>query len=207
MAAEDRRYPGCPLDWDVYGSLEFVEQFVQMVAYGDDGRWQSSQFGKDISSGFVRAAEKWGRREQDLNSGILFPYWGFPCTRSHAPRSTGAMAPLGDRDINEHDFDWIKADGRPARDRRRRSPCRRPMCGEIITDKMVPLSRGPAHARLQRMPTSTPSTWPSWSPGTATTRASGSSPCCSAMSRWPDFVNVHAPGQGRVHRGLPSRDT
>jgi DNA-binding SARP family transcriptional activator len=33
-----------------------------------------NQFGKDISGGFVRAAEKWGRRKEDLDSGNLaFP--------------------------------------------------------------------------------------------------------------------------------------
>jgi hypothetical protein len=45
-----------------------------MVAYGDDGQGIKSQFGKDISGGFVYAAEKWGGREQDLNNGmLLFP--------------------------------------------------------------------------------------------------------------------------------------
>jgi aldehyde:ferredoxin oxidoreductase len=68
--------PDCPLDFRRYGSQEFVEQFVKMVAYGDDGKGQDgpgneSQFGQDISDGFVRAAEKWGRVEEDLTSGIL----------------------------------------------------------------------------------------------------------------------------------------
>ena len=55
--------PSCPLDFDDYGSEEFVEQFVKMAAIGNDGKGNESQFGKDISSGFVRAAEKWGRVE------------------------------------------------------------------------------------------------------------------------------------------------
>lgn len=102
--------PECPLDFDEYGSQEFVEQFVRMVAFGDDGRGGESQFGQDISAGFVRAAEKWGRREEDLASGILlFPYWGIPVHKE--PRAQvywGYGTLLGDRDINEHGFDWLK---------------------------------------------------------------------------------------------------
>jgi aldehyde:ferredoxin oxidoreductase len=102
--------PDCPLDFSQYGSQEFVEQFVKMVAYGDDGKGNESQFGQDISGGFVRAAEKWGRLEEDLNSGILaFPYWGLPVHKE--PRAQvywGYGTLLGDRDINEHGYDWLK---------------------------------------------------------------------------------------------------
>jgi aldehyde:ferredoxin oxidoreductase len=102
--------PDCPLDFSEYGSQEFVEQFVKMVAYGDDGKGNDSQFGQDISDGFVRAADKWGRLQQDLNSGILaFPYWGLPVHKE--PRAQvywGYGTLLGDRDINEHGYDWLK---------------------------------------------------------------------------------------------------
>ncbi|MBW2086521.1 MAG: aldehyde:ferredoxin oxidoreductase, partial [Deltaproteobacteria bacterium] len=106
--------PKCPLDFSNYGSEEFVERFVKMVSYGDDGNGNKSQFGKDISGGFVWAAEKWGRREQDLNNGMLsFPYWGLPIHKE--PRAQvywGYATLLGDRDINEHDFDWLKHDAK-----------------------------------------------------------------------------------------------
>lgn len=102
--------PACPLDFDDYGSQEFVEQFVRMFAYGDDGYGNPSQFGADLTTGFVRAAEKWGRIEEDLASGILmFPYWGLPVHKE--PRAQvywGYGTLLGDRDINEHGFDWLK---------------------------------------------------------------------------------------------------
>jgi aldehyde:ferredoxin oxidoreductase len=102
--------PDCPLDFEQYGSQEFVEQLVKMVAYGDDGKGNESQFGQDVSDGFVRAAERWGRLEEDLNSGILaFPYWGLPVHKE--PRAQvywGYGTLLGDRDINEHGFDWLK---------------------------------------------------------------------------------------------------
>jgi aldehyde:ferredoxin oxidoreductase len=102
----------CPLDFSEYGSQEFVEQFVKMVAYGNDGKGNENQFGKDISGGFVRAAEKWDRREEDLASGILaFPYWGLPVHTGQEPSAQvywGYGTLLGDRDINEHGFDWLK---------------------------------------------------------------------------------------------------
>jgi len=104
--------PACPLDFSDYGSKEFVEQFVNMVAYGNDGKGNASQFGEDISDGFVRAAEKWGRLEQDLDSGILaFPYWGIPVHTGQDPSVQvywGYGTLLGDRDINEHGYDWLK---------------------------------------------------------------------------------------------------
>lgn len=104
--------PDCPLDFSAYGSREFVEQFVKMVAYGDDGNGHASQFGKDISAGFVRAAETWGRCEEDLASGRLaFPYWGLPVHSGQEPSAQvywGYGTLLGDRDINEHGFDWLK---------------------------------------------------------------------------------------------------
>ncbi|NQV03055.1 MAG: hypothetical protein HQ542_10435, partial [Bacteroidia bacterium] len=44
---------------------------------GNDGRGNPSRFGEDLAQGFVRAAEKWGRRDEDLKTGILpFLYWG-----------------------------------------------------------------------------------------------------------------------------------
>lgn len=104
--------PDCPLDFDDYGSEDFVEQFVKMAAFGDDGRGNQNQFGEDISVGFVRAAEKWGRREQDLASGLLdFPYWGIPVHTGQDPSVQvywGYGTLLGDRDINEHGYDWLK---------------------------------------------------------------------------------------------------
>ncbi|MFC2023177.1 aldehyde ferredoxin oxidoreductase N-terminal domain-containing protein [Chloroflexota bacterium] len=130
--------PDCPLDFDEYGSKEFAEQFVRMVGYGDDGRGKDSQFGRDISDGFVRAAERWGRREKDLTSGILaFPYWGIPVHKE--PRAQvywGYGTLLGDRDINEHGFDWIKGVASQARGAGAESHATGLV--KIVTDKMVP---------------------------------------------------------------------
>jgi aldehyde:ferredoxin oxidoreductase len=134
------KIPECPLDFTKYGSKEFVEQFVRMLAYGNDGKGNESQFGKDISDGFVRAAEKWGRRQEDLLSGILaFPYWGIPIHKE--PRAQvywGYGTLLGDRDINEHDFDWIKWEASIAKRDRVEPRFSAEEVVKIVTDKMVP---------------------------------------------------------------------
>jgi aldehyde:ferredoxin oxidoreductase len=101
-----------PLNFDSYGSYEFVEQFVKMLAYRNDGLGKEHQAGDDLGEGFVRAAKKWGRLEGesgDLKTGLLnFPYWGYP--NHYEPRSElewGYGSILGDRDINEHGFNTI----------------------------------------------------------------------------------------------------
>ena len=58
--------PDCPLDFRDLGSLEYVEQFVRMMASGDDGKGGKCQFAEDVKQGFVRAAKKWGRLDKDL---------------------------------------------------------------------------------------------------------------------------------------------
>jgi aldehyde:ferredoxin oxidoreductase len=93
-----------PLNFDNWGSLEFIEQFFNMISYRNDGLGNASQFGEDIADGALRAAEKWGRLEQDLSTGdLMYPYWGFPF--HYDPRvqfEWGYGSILGDRDINEH---------------------------------------------------------------------------------------------------------
>jgi aldehyde:ferredoxin oxidoreductase len=134
------KIPDCPLDFSEYGSREFIEQFVKMVVYGNDGKGSESQFGRDVSGGFVRAAEKWGRREQDLDSGILaFPYWGLPIHKE--PRAQvywGYGTLLGDRDINEHEFDWLKWYASSEKQAGREPSLIAEEAVKIITGKMVP---------------------------------------------------------------------
>ncbi|MGD8623553.1 MAG: aldehyde ferredoxin oxidoreductase N-terminal domain-containing protein [Anaerolineae bacterium] len=184
--------PDCPLDFEQYGSQEFVEQFVRMVAYGGDGRGNESQFGRDLSAGFVRAAEKWGRVEEDLASGILpFPYWGIPLHKE--PRAQvywGYGTLLGDRDINEHGYDWIKlvaadAQGRGAEDHAMGLV-------KIVTDKMVPyqgdmemldFSEGNIYSEHMAKMVS----WQRY----YTRFWKQSMLFCD--SRWPDFINIHRP--------------
>jgi aldehyde:ferredoxin oxidoreductase len=145
----------CPLDFGQYGSLEFAEQFMRMIAYRNDGRGNPSQFGDDMANGIIRAAEKWGKL--DGNSGdtgkllqSLFPFWGLPVhrdPRSHIDWGYGSI--LGDRDINEHDFDWvyglpIEGTARYSEEGRYSSSVEDEHMGDteelvrVFTDKMVP---------------------------------------------------------------------
>jgi len=111
---------GCPLQTNRWYELDYFEHVVRMISYGDDGYGNPNTFGADISNGFVRAAEKWGYLDDDLQTGWMqFPYWGIPVHRDpRAQLEWGYGTILSDRDTNEHDFDqWMhwyptgKADG------------------------------------------------------------------------------------------------
>jgi len=188
--------PDCPLDFSNYGSEEFVERFVKMVAYGDDGNRKKSQFGKDISGGFVYAAEKWGTRERDLSNGMLqFPYWGIPIHKE--PRAQvywGYGTLLGDRDINEHDFDWLKHDAKDAKRRGRKPMATAEEAVKIITDKMIPyqgdmrmLDFSEANIYSDHMAKLV--AWHRYY-----TRFWKQSMLFCDL-RWPDFMNLYAPGR------------
>jgi aldehyde:ferredoxin oxidoreductase len=182
--------PECPLDFSEYGSQEFVEQLVRMVAYGDDGKGNESQFGQDISGGFVRAAEAWGRLQQDLNSGILaFPYWGLPVHKE--PRAQvywGYGTLLGDRDINEHGYDWLKLLVYVIPSEYQEAFAQGVV--KIITDKMVPfqgdmemLDFSESNIYSEHMAKLV--SWQRY----YTRFWKQSMLFCN--NRWPDFVNVH----------------
>ena len=188
--------PDCPLDFRTYGSYEFVEQYVKMAAYGNDGRGSKSQFGEDISGGFVRAAEKWGRREEDLKSGLLsFPYWGIPIHKE--PRAQvywGYGTILGDRDINEHGLDFLKWNASNAK--RYGFPPLLPAeeAVKVITDKMVPydgdirmLDFSESNIYSEHMAKMV--SWHRY----YTRFWKQSTLFCDA--RWPDFINVYGPGK------------
>jgi aldehyde:ferredoxin oxidoreductase len=188
--------PECPLDFNDYGSMDFVEQFVKMIAYRNDGRGKRSQFGDDIAGGFVRAAEKWGRMEEDLKSGMLmFPYWGIPIHKE--PRAQvywGYGTILGDRDINEHDFDWLKWDASIAKLYGGKPQAEAEEVVKIITDKMVPfqgdmlmLDFSDKNIYSQHMAKLV--AWHRY----YTRFWKQSALFCDW--RWPDFLNQYAPGK------------
>jgi len=192
------KIPDCPLDFSEYGSKEFVEQFVKMVAYGNDGKGNESQFGRDISGGFVRAAEKWGRRKQDLDSGILaFPYWGIPIhkePRAQVYWSYGTL--LGDRDINEHGYDWLKFLSFLVKSKDRESVAKEVV--KAITNKMVPfqgdmdmLDFSESNIYSEHMAKMV--SWHRY----YTRFWKQSMLFCD--TRWPDFVNIHRPDLSLIH--------
>lgn len=102
----------CPLDFSSLGSREFIEQLLYAITYGNDGKGNPSKFGEALKDGFYRAAEAWGRlqgEENDLVTGMLpFPHWGLPIHLD--PRfqiEWGYSNVLSDRDVCEHDFDFL----------------------------------------------------------------------------------------------------
>jgi aldehyde:ferredoxin oxidoreductase len=184
--------PECPLDFSDYGSEEFVEQFIKMVAYGDDGKGNENEFGKDIAGGIVRAAKKWGRLEKDLKSGLLwFPYWGLPVHKeSRAQVYWGYGTILGDRDINEHCFDWLKWEATYAKTRggRAKVPAKRAV--EIITGKMVPYQDDPLMMDFsdKNIYSEHMAKFVSWH-RYYTRFWKQSALFCD--NRWPDFINIY----------------
>jgi aldehyde:ferredoxin oxidoreductase len=129
-----------PNSFSNYGSYEFIAQFVKMIAYRNDGLGNNSQAGDDLAEGFVRAAQKWGRLEGDLKTGLLdFPYWGFP--NHYDPRTElewGYGSILGDREINEHGFNIISKDVLASRFTGKQPRATAEETVKIHTDKMVP---------------------------------------------------------------------
>jgi aldehyde:ferredoxin oxidoreductase len=93
----------CDLDFNKLGETEFADQFLKMIAY-------RRGIGDDFAEGFFRTAKRWGRLEEDLKTGTLYySYWGLP-EHGYDPRTEvewGYGSILGDRDITEHDFNFL----------------------------------------------------------------------------------------------------
>lgn len=186
----------CPLDFDDYGSLDFVTQLVKMIAYRNDGLGGSHQFGEDIAEGFVRAAKKWGRLESDLKSEILrFPCWGTPMHRD--PRTQlewGYGSILGERDVNEHDFDRLHWDATFQVWFRTKPPLEAEEAVKVYTDKMTPFE-----GDLLMLDYSTENMYSKHIAKMVTwhrhyTRFWKQSALFCDW-RWPDFINLYAPGK------------
>ena len=92
----------CDLPFKKLGEYEFAEKLLNMIA-------DREGVGDDMAEGFVRAAKRWGRLEEDLASGVLnYPHWGLPS--HYDPRyqiEWGFGTMMGDRDINEHSINQI----------------------------------------------------------------------------------------------------
>ncbi len=183
-----------PLDFNEYGSLEFVEQFVKMIAFRNDGRGNKHPFGDDLAEGFVRAAQKWGRLEEDLSSGLLpFPFWGLPVHKEPtAQLEWGFGTILGDRDINEHCFDWIKTDILLSGMFGKKPQAEAEEVVKIYTDKMEPFQGDRQMLDFSRENMYSEHivklvTWHRY----YTRFWKQSALFCDW--RWPDFINMHAP--------------
>ena len=189
----------CPLNFNDLGSLEFVEQFVKMIAYRNDGRGNRHPFGEDVADGFVRAAQKWGRLEGDsgdLKTGLLpFPFWGLPVHKEPTAQLEWAYGTiLGDRDINEHDFDWLKWDATLAKLSYGKPQATAEEAVKICTDKMVPFQGDQLMLdySAENMYSEHIAKLVAWH-RYYTRFWKQSALFCDW--RWPDFVNLRAPGK------------
>jgi len=184
----------CPLDFNkpAYGSFEFVEALVKMVSCRNDGH--EPQFVHDLREGAVRAAEKWGRLDEDLTTGLLpYPHWGLPV--HYDPRAElewGYGTILGDRDINEHDFNGLFWDPTLADWYGREPMAAAEEAVRIYTDKMVPyqgdllmLDYSDENMYSEHM-----AKLVAWH--RHYTRFWKQS-CLFCDWRWPDFINLYAP--------------
>lgn len=187
----------CPLDFNEYGELAYAEQLVKAITFRDDGKGNPHPFGEILSQGFVRAAATWGRLEggrSDLKTGLLrFPHWGLPShklERSQLDWGYGTI--LGDRDINEHCFDMLRAFPTHFKQKNIPLPPSEAVV-KIITDKMAPFQ-----GEMKMLDFSTENmysdhmihlvSWHRW----YTRFWKQSVQLCDF--RWPDFLNVYAPG-------------
>jgi len=129
----------CDLDFEKLGEIEFADQFLKMIAY-------RKGVGNDFAEGFFRAARRWGRLETDLKTGVLpYPYWGLP-EHGYDPRAEvywGYGTILGDRDINEHDFNLLfwNPSGDVWAGRTPQPPAERAV--RIFAEKLVPYENNP----------------------------------------------------------------
>ena len=130
----------CNLPFDRLGKLEFAEELLRRIAYREG-------IGDDIAEGFHRAAKRWGRLEEDSETGLLlYPYWGLP--DHYDPRAEvewGYGSLLGDRDINEHDFNivlhWIPSFAKWSRTR---LPLSAEEITKIVSEKLMPYEGDPS---------------------------------------------------------------
>ena len=184
----------CPLDFTDYGSFEFIEQFVKMVAYRNDGLGKKNEFGDDMAEGVVRAAKKWGRLNEDLRTGLLpFPHWGVPI--HYDPRfelEWGYGTILGDRDINEHDFNTLFWDATMTNFLGTEPKTTAEETVKIYTDKMVPFEGDPlmldySDENMYSQHIAKLVSWHRW----YTRFWKQSALFCDW--RWPDFLNLRAP--------------
>ena len=188
----------CDLAFDKLGEIEFAERLLHLIAYREG-------IGDDLAEGFFRAAQRWGRLDEDLKAGRLrYPCWGLPDHYDpRASASWGYGTILGDRDINSHDFNllfwwpssqiWSGKTPEPSAE----------WVTRIIAEKLVPYEGNPLMLDF--------STGNIYSENMARLVAwhlhytrfwKQSVLYCDY--RWPDFVNVSAPdGRGLTGEGEP----
>jgi aldehyde:ferredoxin oxidoreductase len=134
-----------PLDFSDYGTFPFVKRFLEMAATKQAEGQTNHPFAVALSEGAFRAAEAWGRLETDLKSGDLpYAHWGIPMhfdPRMELEWGYGTI--LGDRDVNEHDFQNVWAAATQADWMGREPDVSAEQAVDIILPKLVPFNDDP----------------------------------------------------------------
>ena len=124
-----------PLAMDSYGTLGFAEDYLRVVS-------SQEGIGAALAEGVPRAAKRWGRLDEDLESGILnYPQWGyfFHYTLPGVEWAYGSL--LGDRDVNEHSFQKTFANLRSQKGLKESIPAEKFV--DIVAGKLVPYDGDP----------------------------------------------------------------
>jgi len=130
-----RKIHSAPLAMESYGSLGFAEEYLRAIASLDG-------IGADLAEGAVRAAAKWGRLDEDLDSGILnFPQWGYFYHLGIPGVEWSFGSLVTDRDVNEHTlqktFGWLATN----KALRERYPAER--FADLMAEKLVTFEGDP----------------------------------------------------------------
>lgn len=135
VVGRGRAVDSAPLAMESYGSLGFAEEYLRAMSALEG-------IGADLAEGVPRAALKWGRLEEDLDSGILnYPQWGnfYHLGLPGVEWSFGSL--VADRDINEHTFQ--KTFGALATNSRLREQYPAEKFVEVMAEKLVTFAGDP----------------------------------------------------------------
>ena len=126
------------LPFDRLGEIEFAEELMRIISCREG-------IGDDLAEGFYRAAGQWGRLEEDLSTGLLrYPRWGLPDHYDcRAETEWGYGSIMGDRDVNEHDFNMIFWFASSYKWQGREPPVNPEDLVNIIAEKLVPYENNP----------------------------------------------------------------
>ncbi len=192
--------PGKEIDCDLaFDTVSFFEDLYELIA-------KREGIGDDLAEGLYRAAERWGRLDEDLATGLLdYAYWGQP-THNYDPRaevSWGYGSILGDRDINEHCFTFIFWKNVLAIFTKGTVPVSARDVVKIMTKKMVPFDDDPLmlDANTENIYSEHAAKLVAWH--RYYTRFWKES-VLYCDNRWPDFINTKGRGNvGLTGKGEP----
>ncbi|MCX6000688.1 MAG: aldehyde:ferredoxin oxidoreductase, partial [Chloroflexi bacterium] len=191
----------CDLPFEKWDSDRFKLGLIRMIA-------DRQGIGDDLAEGVTRAAVKWGRHDQDSQSGLLpTPYWGH--FEHYEPRVEVEWtygSSLSSRDTNDHGFNTpFYTLPRVAMEARIQPIVSAQRTVEIVAQKVPPYSGDPFMFDYGQGPTGV------YARNKAKTTAwarrytlfwKNSVGYCDLM--WPSFINSNAPGMlGATPDGEP----